>query len=157
MRILGIDPGTAITGFGIIDKNGMKLNYVTYGVIRTSKDQPLAERLSTIHKELSDLIAEYKPQALAVELLYFATNVKTAMAVSQARGIVLLCGFNAHLSIAEYTPLQIKQALTNYGRAEKPQIQAMVKTILKLDSIPNPDDAADALAIAICHAARLTA
>jgi len=151
MRILGIDPGTAITGFGVIDKNGQKLSLVTAGVVRTPTKQALPERLEIIFNELTSLIKECQPEQIAVEQLYFAKNVTTAMSVSHARGVILLVGRQAGLPIGEYTPLQVKQAITGYGRAEKAQMQAMVKNILVLQQIPKPDDAADALAVAICH------
>lgn len=153
MRILGVDPGTATTGFGIIDKTNRTLTFVNGGVIITPAKQDMGARLFTIHKELTELIAEYHPDAMAVELLYFAANVTTAMSVSQARGVVLLAAAQADVRVAEYTPLQVKQALTSYGRADKKQVQEMVKKILKLNVLPEPDDAADALAIAICHSA----
>ena len=151
MRILGIDPGTAITGFGIIEANNNKAELVTAGVIRTPTGQDLDFRLHTIHDELSQLINEYKPKQMAVEQLYFARNVTTAMSVSHARGVVLLAGRQAGLRPAEYTPLQVKQSITGYGRAEKAQVQEMVKKLLGLHEIPKPDDAADALAIALTH------
>ena len=152
MRILGIDPGTGILGFGVIDvdKNG-KAQLVDAGVIRTPVKEDDAVRLQTIYEELTDIITNTKPEAMAVEKLFFAANVTTAMTVAQARGVVLLAGMQNSLAIHEYTPLQIKQALTGYGRAEKKQIQEMVKIILGLKEIPKPDDAADALATAICH------
>lgn len=155
MRILGIDPGTATTGFGIIDWQNSKANFVSAGVITTPAGGEMPERLLTIQKELSSLIKEYKPEAMAVELLYFAANVKTAIAVGQARGVVLATGAGAKIRVFEYTPLQVKQAITGYGRAEKKQIQQMVKTMLGLNDIPKPDDAADGLAIAITHAHNL--
>lgn len=151
MRILGIDPGTAITGFGVIDKNGQKLSLVTAGVVRTPAKQALPKRLDTIFKEIIILIEECKPQQVAVEQLYFAKNVTTAMSVSHARGVILLAAHRADLVIGEYTPQQVKQAVTGYGGAKKAQIQAMVKNILGLEKAPKPDDAADALAVAICH------
>ncbi|MGH7195648.1 MAG: crossover junction endodeoxyribonuclease RuvC [Candidatus Saccharimonadales bacterium] len=151
MRILGIDPGTGILGFGIINFERNKPKLVDAGVIRTPVHEDAAVRLLTIYDELSEVIKETKPQIMSVEKLFFAQNVTTAMTVAQARGVVLLCGKQANLEIAEYTPLQIKQALTGYGRAEKKQIQAMVRVILQLKEIPKPDDAADALAAAIAH------
>ncbi len=152
MRILGIDPGTGILGFGIIevDKTG-KAQLVDAGVIRTPVKEDDAVRLHTIYDELTDIIANTKPEAMAVEKLFFAQNVTTAMTVAQARGVVLLAGMQSSLSIHEYTPLQIKQALTGYGRADKKQIQEMVRVILGLKEVPKPDDCADALAAAICH------
>lgn len=151
MRIIGIDPGTGILGFGIIEIVKAKPVLVDAGVIRTPVKEDDAVRLQTIFDELTDIVADTKPQEMAVEKLFFAQNVTTAMTVAQARGVVLLCGIQAGLKIAEYTPLQIKQALTGYGRAEKKQIQEMVRVILGLDNIPKPDDAADALAAAITH------
>lgn len=152
MRILGIDPGTGILGFGIIDSDRGKMQLIDAGVIRTPVKEDDAVRLLTIYEELTDIIAQTKPAMMSVEKLFFAQNVTTAMTVSQARGVVLLTGMQAGLQIAEYTPLQIKQALTGYGRAEKKQIQEMVRVILNLQEVPKPDDCADALAAAITHA-----
>ncbi len=151
MRILGIDPGTGILGFGIIEANKGKTQLVDGGVIRTPVKEDDAVRLQTIFDELTDIIVQTKPTVMAVEKLFFAQNVTTAMTVAQARGVVLLCGKQAGLELFEYTPLQIKQALTGYGRADKKQIQEMVRTLLGLKEIPKPDDCADALACAICH------
>lgn len=150
-RILGIDPGTGILGFGVIEINKGKTRLVDAGVIRTPVKEDDAVRLQTIFDELSDIIAQTKPNIMAVEKLYFAQNVTTAMTVSQARGVVLLAGKQAGLEIHEYTPLQIKQALTGYGRADKKQIQEMVRVILGLKTAPKPDDCADALACAMTH------
>jgi crossover junction endodeoxyribonuclease RuvC len=152
MRIIGIDPGTGILGFGVIELAHGKSSLVDAGVIRTPVKEDDAVRLQTIFDELTDIISETKPSEMAVEKLFFAQNVTTAMTVAQARGVVLLCGMQAGLKVAEYTPLQIKQALTGYGRAEKQQIQEMVRIILGLKAAPKPDDCADALAAAICHA-----
>jgi crossover junction endodeoxyribonuclease RuvC len=149
MRILGIDPGTAIVGFGIIDRNGMKNVLVDAGVIRTPANTPDHERLKTIYDDLKGIVEEYEPDIMVVEQLFFAKNVTTAMTVSQARGVILLVGEQNGLKIYEYTPLQIKQALTGYGRAEKKQIQEMVRVQLNLKETPQPDDAADALAAAL--------
>ena len=153
MRIIGIDPGTGILGFGVIDvaKNG-KTTLVDGGVIRTPVKEDDAVRLQTIYEEICDIIADTKPAEMAIEKLFFAQNVTTAMTVAQARGVVLLAGMQAQLKIAEYTPLQIKQALTGYGRAEKKQMQEMVRVMLGLKTIPQPDDCADALAAALTHA-----
>lgn len=151
MRIIGIDPGTGILGFGVIEADKGKAQLVDAGVIRTPVKEDDAVRLQTIFEELSDIIAQTKPEHMAVEKLFFAQNVTTAMTVAQARGVVLLAGQQAGLLIQEYTPLQIKQALTGYGRAEKKQIQEMVRVILQLPTIPKPDDCADALAAAITH------
>ncbi len=152
MRIIGIDPGTGILGFGVIEYEAGKLKLVDGGVIRTPVKEDDAVRLETIFDELTDIIAQTKPDEMAVEKLFFAQNVTTAMTVAQARGVVLLCGRQAGLKIAEYTPLQIKQALTSYGRADKKQMQEMVRVMLGLKEVPKPDDCADALAAAICHA-----
>lgn len=151
MRILGIDPGTGILGFGIIDYDGKSTKLVDAGVIRTPVKEEDSIRLETIYDELHELIIEFKPQIMSVEKLFFAQNVTTAMTVAQARGVVLLCGKQHKLDLYEYTPLQIKQALTGYGRADKKQIQEMVRVILGLKDVPKPDDCADALAAAICH------
>lgn len=151
MRILGIDPGTGIMGFGIIDYTRNSSKLVDAGVIRTPVKEEDSQRLSTIYDELHEIISEFKPEVMAVEKLFFAQNVTTAMSVAQARGVILLCGKQHNLTLFEYTPLQIKQALTGYGRAEKKQIQEMVRVILKLKEVPKPDDCADALAAAICH------
>jgi len=151
MRILGIDPGTGILGFGIIGVNGRQTQLVEAGVIKTPVNQADSDRLVTIYDELSQIIKEFKPAILAVEKLFFVRNITTAMSVSQARGVVLLLGKQHNLELYEYTPLQIKQALTGYGRADKKQIQEMVRVILQLKEIPKPDDCADALAAAITH------
>jgi crossover junction endodeoxyribonuclease RuvC len=153
MRILGIDPGTGILGFGVIELDSKKkAKLVDAGVIRTPVKEDDAVRLQTIFDELTDIIMHTKPDEMAVEKLFFAQNVTTAMTVAQARGVVLLCGVQNSLKISEYTPLQIKQALTGYGRADKKQIQEMVRVILGLKDIPKPDDCADALATALTHA-----
>ncbi len=151
MLILGIDPGTAITGYGIIDVQGNKLAVVDYGCIRTESNLPLFRRLQIIYKEINRLIEEFKPDHFAIEELFFNKNTRTALAVGQARGVALLSAADAGLEIAEYTPLQVKQAVVGYGRADKGQVQYMVKTILCLNEAPKPDDTADALALAICH------
>jgi crossover junction endodeoxyribonuclease RuvC len=152
LRILGIDPGTGILGFGVIEFDKGKSQLVDAGVIRTPVKEDDAVRLQTIYDELTDIIADTKPKIMSVEKLFFAQNVTTAMTVAQARGVVLLTGMQAGLEIFEYTPLQIKQAVTGYGRAEKKQVQEMVRVILNLKDIPRPDDCADALAAAITHA-----
>lgn len=152
MRIIGIDPGTGILGFGVIESDGHRSQIVEAGVIRTPVKEDDAVRLQTIFDELSDIITQTKPAEMAVEKLFFAQNVTTAMTVAQARGVVLLAGQQAGLSIHEYTPLQIKQSLTGYGRAEKKQMQEMVRVLLGLKDIPQPDDCADALAAALVHA-----
>lgn len=152
MRILGIDPGTGILGFGVVDIDSKgKAVLVDAGVIRTPVNQADSERLETIYDELHEIITDLKPQVMSVEKLFFAQNVTTAMSVAQARGVVLLCGRQHKLELFEYTPLQIKQALTGYGRADKKQMQEMVRVVLGLQEAPKPDDCADALAAAICH------
>ncbi|MDB5175597.1 MAG: ruvC [Candidatus Saccharibacteria bacterium] len=151
MRIIGIDPGTGILGFGVIDVTRGKMTLVDAGVIRTPVKEDDAVRLLTIYEELTDIIAQNKPEIMSVERLFFARNVTTAMTVAQARGVVLLCGMQNQMTIAEYTPMQIKQAITGYGGADKKQMQEMVKVLLQLKEIPRPDDAADALAAAITH------
>jgi crossover junction endodeoxyribonuclease RuvC len=152
MRILGIDPGTGILGFGVIDVKGRTIQLVDAGVIRTPVKEDDAVRLVTIFEELSDISANNNPTVMSVEKLFFARNVTTAMTVAQARGVVLLCGKQADMTIFEYTPMQIKQAVTGYGKADKKQMQEMVRVLLKLKEIPRPDDAADALAAALTHA-----
>lgn len=151
MRILGIDPGTGITGFGVIEPEGGKYKMIDAGVIRTPANQSMPLRLQTIYENISEIISEFQPRIMSIEKLFFAQNVTTAMTVSQARGVVLLAAAKAGMDIYEYTPLQIKQAITGYGKAEKTQIQEMVKVLLKLNQTPKPDDCADALAAAICH------
>lgn len=152
MRILGIDPGTGILGFGIVEADKGRSQLVDAGVIRTPVKEDDAVRLQTIYDELTDIITQSKPQLMSVEKLFFARNVTTAITVAQARGVVLLCGKQAGMTIYEYTPLQIKMALTGYGRADKQQIQEMVRVVLQLAEVPKPDDCADALAAALTHA-----
>jgi len=152
MIILGIDPGTAMTGYGIIRSDGQALQSVTFGVITTASEWELARRLQHLYAELTALMARYQPTDAVIEKLFFNKNVRTALSVGQARGVALLAAAHAGVTIHEYTPLQIKQAVVGYGRADKQQIQQMVKLLLRLDVLPQPDDAADALAIAICHA-----
>lgn len=152
MRILGIDPGYGIVGFGIIDYVNSQYKVVDYGVIETPKEEAMAARLAMVYKGISSLVKEYKPDEMAVEKLFFFKNQTTVIPVAEARGVILLAGIDTCGEIFEYTPLQIKQALTGNGRAEKQQVQYMVKAILGLQNIPKPDDAADALAVAICHA-----
>lgn len=149
MRIIGVDPGTGILGFGVIDVNNNKTTCVDAGVIKTPANQADSDRLKTIFDELEGIIEEHKPDVMAVEKLFFSQNVTTAMSVSQARGVVLLLGKQHGLELHEFTPQQIKQALTGYGKATKAQMQEMVRMVLKLKETPKPDDAADALACAI--------
>lgn len=151
MRIIGIDPGTGILGFGVVDMKGSVATLVTAGVIRTPAHTPLDVRLEEIYDGLTEIIAETKPEVMSIEKLFFARNVTTAMSVSHARGVAMLAGKKANLPIAEYTPLQIKQTLTGYGKADKKQMQEMVRLQLRLVEIPKPDDAADALGAAITH------
>jgi len=152
MIILGIDPGTAIIGYGIIEKLSDKLKVIEYGCITTKTEYSTAERLDQLDQELIKLIKKHKPDKMAVEDIFFFKNLKTVIKVSQARGVILMRGARIKIPIFEYTPLQVKQAVTSYGRADKKQVQEMVKLLLKLKEIPKPDDAADALAIAICCA-----
>jgi crossover junction endodeoxyribonuclease RuvC len=151
MRVLGIDPGTAITGYGVVEETAGELKMVTFGAIRTPAKQPLSTRLQAIYSGVRNLVKEWEPSSAAVEELFFSSNVRTAMSVGQARGVTLLALADAGLPIAEYTPLTVKQAVTGYGSADKAQIQEMVRLLLGLAEAPKPDDAADALAVAICH------
>lgn len=151
MRIIGIDPGYAIMGWGILDLKGNKFSVVDYGSITTDAGVDAAKRLQHIYAELGAIIAKYEPEEAAIEELFFNNNAKTVILVGEARGIAVLACANAGLEISEYTPLQIKQALAGYGRADKKQVQAMVKAILNLKEVPRPDDTADAVAAAICH------
>lgn len=151
MKILGIDPGTGITGFGVIEQSKRMPKLLDAGVIRTKAHTPLPERLAIIYENIQEIIAQHNPDVASVEKLFFAQNVTTAIAVSHARGAVLLAIQQAGVQVAEYTPLQIKQAMTGYGRAEKQQIQEMVRVHLGLKEVPKPDDAADGLAAALTH------
>lgn len=155
MRVLGIDPGLAITGYAVLeDGNGDgSVEVLEAGVIRTPPDEPLPKRLRMIFEELKQLVGEYAPDALAVEEVFFNQNVTTAMSVSQARGVVLLAGAEIG-QIESYTPLEVKRQICGYGRAKKPQVQAMVRRLLRMKELPKPDDAADALAVALCHLLR---
>ena len=152
MRILGIDPGIATTGYGILDFDNNKFRPVDYGAILTTAHTPTELRLADIYKAIGLLIDQFHPDALAIEELFFNTNVSTAITVAHARGVILLAATHKGIPISEYTPLQVKQAITGYGRATKQQMQTMVKVMLGLNAVPKPDDTADALAIAICHA-----
>src|SRR4051794_37980275 len=159
MLTLGIDPGTAIMGYGLVE-GGVSvsgavdrddLTLVEYGVLRTPANAPLIERLPLLYDGLHELIKEYKPSAMGIEQLFFNKNVRTALSVGHARGVAILAAAHAGMPVGEYTPLQVKQAVVGYGRASKEQVQSMVKILLHMDHIPQPDDAADALAVAICH------
>ena len=148
---LGIDPGTAIVGYAVVMARGSELHMLTCDVITTPAKMPLAQRLQIIYEELSKIIAIHKPNEAAMEELFFDKNARTAMTVGQARGVAMLALANGGLSVAEYTPMQVKQAVTGYGSAGKDQVGEMVKMLLKLSKVPKPDDAADAAAVAICH------
>lgn len=149
--MLGIDPGTATTGYGVVEEVGGQLKALASGVIRTRAGQPMPARLQAIHREIKQLAEKWHPVEAAVEELFFSNNVRTAMSVGQARGVAMLALADAGLPVAEYTPLAIKQAVTGYGSADKTQMQEMVRMLLGLSEVPRPDDAADALAVAICH------
>lgn len=159
MLVLGIDPGTALTGYGLVREEDDRLVLVECGAIATPAGEPLPARLQIIYRELRRIIERHAPDAGAIEELFFSRNVRTALSVGQARGVVLLALADAGLSIAEYKPLEVKQAVAGYGGADKHQVQEMVRMLLDLDEVPQPDDAADAAAVAICHvhSARLTA
>lgn len=152
MVIFGIDPGYAIVGCGIIRYERGRFSLIGYGAVTTDKDMPFNQRLEKIYNDITQLLEKFKPDAVSIERLYFNTNQKTAIDVAQARGVTVLAVQKAGIPIFEYTPLQVKQSMVGYGRAEKIQVQEMTKTFLHLDKIPKPDDAADALALAICHA-----
>ena len=151
MRIIGIDPGTGILGFGVIDVFNDNMKLIDAGVVRTPPKTPLNKRLEEIYDSLNKIIIDTKPDVMSIEKLYFAQNTTTAMSVSHARGVAMLVGQKNHLKIAEYTPLQIKQSVTGYGKADKKQVQEMVRVRLALNNTPKPDDLADALAAAITH------
>ena len=152
MRILGIDPGYAILGWGVVEVKGNRFSVVDYGAVLTEASMDMPSRLQTLYRSLRELIARYSPDEASIEELFFNNNAKTAILVGEARGVAVLACADGNLPVSEYTPLQIKQALVGYGRADKKQVQFMVKTILNLDSAPKPDDVADALAAAVCHA-----
>lgn len=152
MLILGIDPGYAIIGYGVVNYNGVKFKPVEYGAVTTPAKTLFASRLEMIFNGISEIIRKYKPDAMSIEKLYFNTNTTTAIDVAQARGVILLAAKMYNIKIYEYTPLQVKQAVTGYGRAEKHQVMDMVTRLLGLSQVPKPDDTADALALAICHA-----
>ena len=159
MLVLGLDPGLATTGYGLVAGDGQHLTALAHGVVRTPARQPMADRLLRLHHELQELVERYQPQVAAVEKLFFSKNVTTGIQVAQARGVTLLTVAQAGLRITEYTPMQIKQGITGHGSADKLQVQEMVRMLLNLERIPRPDDAADALAVAICchHSARIEA
>jgi crossover junction endodeoxyribonuclease RuvC len=157
MRILGIDPGLATIGYAIIDKQGNKFMPQEYGCIRTAAGLPVEQRLLSIYHEASQLLDRWRPDVVAVEQLFFNRNVTNAFLVAQARGVCLLVAAKQNCQLAEYTPLQVKQAVVGNGRAAKQQVGAMVKALLNLREVPKPDDVADALAVALCHCNRPTA
>ncbi len=152
MRILGIDPGYATVGYGVLDAAGGRFRPVTFGAVTTPAGMPFPQRLQAIYTDLRAILQEHRPQALSIEKLFFNTNTTTAIDVAQARGVILLAAQEAGLTVAEYTPLQVKQSVTGYGRAEKFQVMEMTRQLLGLREVPKPDDTADALALAICHA-----
>lgn len=152
MLVIGIDPGTATTGYGLVRENeDGSLNVEDFGVIQTASELPMPQRLLELYQELQKIILLHQPSGGAVEKLFFQRNVRTALSVGQARGVALLALAEARITVAEYTPMEVKQAIAGYGGADKNQVQQMVKALLGLDEIPRPDDAADALAVAICH------
>jgi crossover junction endodeoxyribonuclease RuvC len=150
-RVLGIDPGTAIVGWGMVEGEGQDLRLLEYGVIRTPAHMPLSERLLLIYDGIRELLDTFQPHGVGVEQLFFARNVTTALPVAHARGVILLALQQAGIPLREFTPMEIKQAVTGYGKADKQQMQQMVRLLLGLESIPRPDDAADAVAVAICY------
>lgn len=152
MIIIGIDPGYAIVGVGVIEYKANRFRVIDYGAVTTSKDEDLNDRLLKIYNEISTIMDRYKPEALSIEKLFFNTNATTAIGVAEARGVCLLAAKQRGMDIAEYTPLQVKQAVTGYGKAVKQQVQEMTRMLLNLEKVPKPDDTADALAMAICHA-----
>ncbi len=156
MRILGIDPGIATVGFGVVDSEKGKLNYVSCGIISTPAKTSLSSRLDLIYNDLNQLFDTFHPDVICIEELFFNTNITTGIAVAHGRGVILLAAYKAGIPIFEYTPLQVKQAVVGYGRADKRQVIDMVKRILNMKSPPKPDDAADAVALAICHARSAT-
>lgn len=151
MRILGIDPGYAIVGYGVLEFDNMRFKVINYGAITTEPEMPFDKRLEEIYDDMCRVLDMFKPDCMSIEKLYFNTNITTGIDVAQARGVIMLAAVRRSVPIFEYTPLQVKVAVTGYGRAEKHQVQEMTKNILHLKEVPKPDDTADALAIAICH------
>ena len=151
LRILGVDPGYAIVGYGVVEYDGMRFKTVGYGAVTTDAGTPFPKRLEAIYDDVTTVIEKYKPECMAIERLYFNTNTTTAIDVAQARGVILLAAQKKGIEIFEYTPLQVKQSITGYGRAEKHQVMEMVKSLLSLSEVPKPDDTADALALTVCH------
>jgi crossover junction endodeoxyribonuclease RuvC len=151
MRVLGFDPGTATTGYGVVEAKGSRLHHIAHGIISTPPEQAFAERLKTIFLEAQRLLDAYLPDAASLEKIYFSQNVTTAISVAQARGVIAAAAALAGRPVTEFSPLEVKSAVVGYGKATKRQVQEMVKILLNLDALPKPDDAADALALAICH------
>ncbi len=151
MRTLGFDPGTATTGYGVVERHGARLVHVAHGVITTPPDQPFAERLRTIFEETREIVVRFRPEAVGIEKVYFSQNVTTGISVAQARGVIAVAVALEDVPIGEFSPLEVKNAVVGYGKATKRQVQEMIKILLNLDALPKPDDAADALAIAICQ------
>lgn len=151
MRIIGIDPGYAISGFAVLDYDGRAFKVCDYGAVTTSAHTPFTDRLLILHDSLKEILERYRPDCMAIEELFFSRNTTTAIGTAQARGVLILAAAEAGVPVYEYTPMQVKVAVTGYGRAAKQQVQEMVRTLLKLKAVPKPDDVADALAIAICH------
>lgn len=151
MRILGIDPGYAIVGYGVVEYDNFRFKTVGYGAVTTYAGTPFCERLEIIYNDLMTVIEKYRPECMSIEKLYFNTNTTTAIDVAQARGCILLAAQKSGIPVFEYTPLQVKQSITGYGKAEKRQVMEMIKSFLSLEKIPKPDDTADALALAVCH------
>lgn len=152
MLILGVDPGTVRTGYGVVDSNGTRHRCLDYGVIKLPRRQQVPEKLARLHQGISDIVGKYAFDSMALEDLFYATNVQSALRLSQARGVIMLAAAQHDLMVYEYSPLEIKNAVVGYGRAEKSQIQEMLRQLLHLEQRPEPDDAADALAVAVCHA-----
>ncbi|TVM00923.1 MAG: crossover junction endodeoxyribonuclease RuvC [Candidatus Brocadia sp. WS118] len=155
MKILGIDPGTQVAGFGVIEKSGSKIRTIEYGSIKANKNQTFAQRLHTIHAKIMDVISKHQPDEIAIEEAFYSKNIKSAIRIGEGRGIVFLCAAMANIPITEYAATVIKKAVVGNGNAQKEQVQEMVKIILNLPEIPEPKDASDALAIAICHSHNL--
>lgn len=151
MVIFGIDPGFAIVGYGVVEYNGVNFRPISFGAVTTKAGTEFSSRLQSIYQDINELFSRYKPDCISIEKLFFNTNTTTAIEVAEARGVILLAAKNNGLPIYEYTPLQVKQAITGYGKAEKRQVIEMVKSFLSFEKAPKPDDAADALALAICH------
>ncbi|HUW60404.1 MAG TPA: crossover junction endodeoxyribonuclease RuvC [Candidatus Bathyarchaeia archaeon] len=151
MRVLGFDPGTATTGYGVVEQTGSRLRHIAHGIISTPPDMPFQDRLAVIFRQVGELIQTHRPDAVAIEKLFFSQNVTTGISVAQARGVIALAAALEHVPLGEFSPLEVKNATVGYGKATKKQVQEMVKILLNLEQVPRPDDAADALGIAICQ------